>query len=106
MLTANPFVLPDAELERLACHYQALPLTLRRQYTFGEYLCESPTVRADTCVLAIAVVRRRVEDLLQHQEQVRLERAGACCANGHLVEKLRHHRHPRSCASFAAKRTA
>lgn len=51
------------------------------------------TTRPARVVGALALQESQPSERLA-AEQLALERAGACCANGRIVEKLRHHRRP------------
>ena len=100
MLSRNPFLLSDAELEYWARVYLGAPQLRRRGIAFEDFLRASPEVREDVRRALQLAVRARVDDLDRHVAVLAagaieaLERGGACCANGRYIEKLRHHRHP------------
>lgn len=107
MLTA-PFILPDEQLEHWARVYLAMPWLCRRGITFERFLSATPQVRESGSLPAL-VVRSRLDELARQLADMAarhrsflddLERGGASCANGRMVERLKHHRYPRSHRDF------
>lgn len=88
MLRANPFVLPNEELDRLADRYLSIPPRLRRFLEFGEFL-QRPRLRDDLALAILVALRRNVDQLDREQ----LGYLGAQSSRD--IEKLRHHRFPR-----------
>lgn len=104
-----PFTLPDEQLEYWAEVYLELPGPRRRGVSFEQFLAATPQVREAPLLLEQLAVQARLDELArtvgvlgqrQRYAIAELERSGACCANGRLVEKLRHRRHPRSRRDF------
>lgn len=104
-----PFTLPDEQLEYWAEIYLELPGPRRRGVSFEQFLAATPQVRDAPLLLEQLAVRSRLDELgrtagllgeRQRHAIDALERQGACCANGRVVEKLRHRRHPRSNRDF------
>ncbi len=104
MLKIQPITMPDEQLEHWGRVYLAMPWLGRHGITFERFLSATPQVRASGALPALAV-RARVDQRALDFAALRcvtrdLERAGACCANGRFIEKLKHHRHPRSRRDF------
>jgi hypothetical protein len=100
-----PLMLADEQLEYWAECYRALPRLAARGVTFEQFLGATPQARECSRLLLQLLVRERLEArgaapyaLSSKEQQVlrkALGRSVRVIDNGRLVEKLRHHRHPR-----------
>jgi hypothetical protein len=116
-------IVPDAQLEYYAEVYLAMPRLRRGGVTFERFLRATPQVREDSTRLMQLAVRERWEGMTRelavltgrsrvNQDELErvsldcaarvaaLEAIGCRCSDGRLVEKLRHHRFPRSRRDF------
>ena len=104
-----PLILPDVQIEYWAELYLARGDLARRGISFETLLRATPQVRAAgglPAVLAAAdlgELHRAAQLRACAREIARMERIGARCSNGTLVEKLRHHAHPRGNRDFIAR---
>ncbi len=104
MTTRSALILSDEQLEHWARVYSAMPWLGRHGITFERFLTATPQARESGALPALAM-RARIDQRALDFSALRnvmsaMERAGACCANGRLVEKLKHHRHPRGRRDF------
>lgn len=100
-----PFYLADEQLEYFAEVYLAMPEALRESCGFEQFLAATPAVRDSRPLLpAQRAVRER---LLSTRDRMMLREALAVAlstiGNGRHIEKLRHHRHPRSRRAWPAQ---
>jgi hypothetical protein len=108
MLNA-PIYMPDEQIEFWAEIYLAMPRLRGTGVSFERFLRTTPQVREVELLPAVlalcggkalsAITRSALIELAE-AAIAQLEREGALCSNGRFVEKLRHHRHPRSYRDF------
>lgn len=98
------FTLPDEQLEHLAEQYLALPPRVRAVFTFEAFLVATPQVRESARYLVQIAVRLGADQGARDGIAVLAEySARATYASGpRVVEKLRHHRHPRGPRRYMA----
>lgn len=108
-----PFTMPDELLDFWGCVFLANPQIRARGVSFEQFVRAPWWYLLGARASVVISMRGRLQPatrsaLLELAERAveRLEREGAGCANGRFTEKLRHHRHPRSCADFIPERKA